>query len=175
MLEQLEIINAKTPKVGWGNLRIYAYHGHDEILKNNRVFFGDFRKRAYQFRVKKEELQAKPFDYLYFSKMSKFKLVDMYKKDKNANLIYSQWRGYLKCSNDQYFGAEETAAYQKDPQVNLVYAHTNGHATVEDLKRFAAADKSNEMLVPIHTEYRKNFKEYFGKLMILDDKCLFSI
>jgi len=91
-----------------------------------------------------------------------------------VSVIYSQWLGYLKCTNDQYFGAEEFAAYRSDPMVNLVYAHTSGHATVEDLKTFAKALKPKR-LIPVHTEFPENFEGLFENVQSISDGEKFSI
>ncbi len=83
--------------------------------------------------------------------MSRHKLIARYKRQKPVNVIYSQWQGYLKYTNDEYYGAEEISTLMKDPMVHWVYAHTSGHATVEDLQAFAKA-LNPKMLVPVHTE-----------------------
>ena len=67
--------------------------------------------------------------------MSRFKTMDYFKYFGPINLIYSQWLGYLKMTNEEYFGAEQVAAYQNDPLVNFTYAHTTGHATLDTLKK----------------------------------------
>jgi len=83
-------------------------------------------------------------------------------------VIYSQWLGYLQCSDADYYGAEAVASYQNDPQINFVYAHTSGHATVEDLKRFAEALQP-KVLVPVHTEYGSKFDCLFENVIDLRD------
>ena len=87
---------------------------------------------------------------------------------KDAAFIYSQWEGYLKCSNDEYYGAEEMSAFRNDPMVNWVYAHTSGHAIVEDLQAFAKA-LDPKMLVPVHTEQAQQFGKHFSNVVLLKD------
>lgn len=166
VLEQMKQISPHIPKMEWEEVAVYASHNMNEKLKSNPGYFGDFSKRMYSYRIKKEDLQAKPSQYLYLSKMSTFPIIELYKKDKPVNVIYSQWLGYLK--NKDYFGSVEMSAYQNDPQVNFVYAHTSGHATVEDLKKFAMA-LNPKMLVPIHTEHKDKFKEIFNNVIELSD------
>ena len=174
VLEQMKRVTPNVPAMEWDHVKIYADYSQDQALQHNSEFFGDFRKKAYQHRIEKEELTANPAQYLYFSKMSKFKIMELYKGEKPVNVIYSQWLGYLKCSDDAYFGAQEIAAYQHDPQVNFVYAHTSGHATLEDLKRFAGALKPKR-LIPIHTEYGVMFKEHFENVVNVEDREEYKI
>ncbi len=100
--------------------------------------------------------------------MSKSPIIELYKGDKAVNVIYSQWLGYLKCSNDECYGAEQIAAYQHDKQIKFVYAHTSGHATVEDLRGFAQA-MNPKQLVPIHTEHGDQFKKLFNNVFEIKD------
>jgi len=169
ILEQLKIITNNVPAVGWDNLKIYADYKHDLALKNNESITGDFRKRAYKYRIKKDEIINRPSDYLYLAKMSKFKLIDSFKTtdDKPVEVIYSQWLGYLN-QNDDYFGSEEISSYKTDKKVNFTYAHTSGHATIDDLKKFADA-LNPKKLIPIHTEYSREYSKYFNHVLELKD------
>lgn len=169
VLENIKAVSQSVPNVDWDHVCLYADYRPDQIVKNNLEYFGDFRKRAYVSRVTKEELQANPSDYLVISKMSKHKVMNLYKNfDSPVNVIYSQWLGYLNCSNDEYFGAEAVAEYREDTKVNFVYAHTSGHAVLGDLKRFAEAMKPKS-LIPIHTEYGAEFEDHFSNVMKLSD------
>lgn len=168
VLEQMRTVTGNVQRVGWDNIRVYADRNYDEVLKKNPELFSDFRRSAYQYRIQKEEMKANPGQYLYLSKMSKSSIIDLYKGKKTVNVIYSQWLGYLKCSNDECFGAEQIAAYQHDKQINYVYAHTSGHATTEDLKKFAAAINP-KILIPIHTEYGSMYKTVFKNVVEVKD------
>jgi len=57
---------------------------------------------------------------------------------------------------------------------DFVYAHTSGDADLEALKQFASALKP-KMLIPVHTEYRDDFKKCFDNVVVLDDKEEFLI
>lgn len=174
VLEQIKLVSGSVPAMDWDLVKVYASHSQDSKLSEHPDFFGDFRRRVYKYRVRREELQANPPGFLFFGKMSHFKIIDLYKGDKPVNVIYSQWLGYLSGSKDDYYGAEAISAYRKDPQVNFVYAHTSGHATVEDLQRFAGALKPN-MLVPVHTEYSKIFHELFQNVDPIEDGVSFFL
>ncbi|MFT5700929.1 MAG: ribonuclease J [Desulforhopalus sp.] len=170
VLEQIKAVSSSVPNVDWDHVRLYADYRPDQIVKNNLEYFGDFRKRAYASRVTKEELQENPSGYLVISKMSKHKVINLYRNfDQLVNVIYSQWLRYLNCSNDEYYGAEEISAYREDAEVNFVYAHTSGHAVLDDLKRFADAVKPKS-LVPIHTECANEYEYHFSSVIRVSDK-----
>lgn len=174
VLEQLKKVTDNVPAMDWENMRVYADYRQDRTVKDNQEFFGDFRKRVYNYRVRPEDLKANPAQYLYLAKTSMCRRVNSFKGEKPVNVIYSQWLGYLKCSNKEYFGAEDMAAYRQDRQIIFIYAHTSGHATVEDLQRFAGALKPR-MLVPIHTEHGEKFKEYFENVVEVQDGQIYYI
>lgn len=174
VLEQIKSVTANVPAMDWDLVKVYLSHSQHEKLKNNPDYFGDFRKRIYNHRVHKEELQAHPENYLFFGKMSHFRFINMYKKLISVNVIYSQWQGYLSCTNNDYFGAEEIAAFRNDPQITFTYAHTSGHATVQDLKRYAAAINP-EILVPMHTENACLYNELFSNVFLLQDNTEFNL
>jgi ribonuclease J len=174
VLEQLKLVSNSIPSMEWEQVKVYTSFSQDNKLKEHPEFFGDFRNRIYQQRVHKEELQANPDNYLFFGKMSHFKIINLYKNIKPVNVIYSQWLGYLSCSDDDYYGAEAITGYQDDPQVNFVYAHTSGHATVGDLQKFAKALRPKK-LVPIHTEIPQQFIDSFDSVQLLEDGCVLDI
>lgn len=176
VLEKVKLVSSSVPTMNWEDVRVYADCRPDEVMKENKEFFGDFRKDAYAHRILKEELKANPSKFVYLSKMSKFKVMDLYKdiNGKQANVIYSQWLGYLNCKNDEYFGAEAISDYRDDPDVNFVYAHTSGHSTLEDLQRFKNALQPT-VLIPIHTEHKTLYLNHFSNVMTLDDKQVFEV
>jgi ribonuclease J len=175
VLEKVKAVSQSVPNVDWDYVRLYADYRPDQIIKNNLEYFGDFRRKAYASRVTKEELQLNPSDYLVISKMSKHNVMNLYRKsDVPVNIIYSQWLGYLNCSNEEYYGAEALSMYRDDSKVNFVYTHTSGHAVLDDLKRFADA-VNPKLLVPIHTEFGDEYKKYFRNIKTLEDMKAFNI
>jgi len=169
VLEQLRQITQNTPAMDWPGIRVFAAHSQDERLKVNPDYFGDFRKRLYRYRVKREELHATPESFLYFGKMSSFRLIDEFESAAApVNVIYSQWLGYLDGSHPEYFGSDRISAYRNDPEVSFVYAHSSGHAPLKDLQKLAAALKP-KMLLPIHTEDAEGFRSNFENVTTLTD------
>jgi len=174
ILEQMKQVSSSVPSLEWDQVGLYATYSQDRTLQNNPDFFGDFRKRAYRHRVTKDDLQKAPADYLYIGKMSHHRIIDLYKIERKVNVIYSQWLGYLKCTNEEYFGAEEFAAYRRDPQVNFVYAHTSGHATIGNLQTLAATLRP-KCLVPVHTESAQTYEKNFENVLSLRDGLEFML
>jgi len=160
VLEQLKLVSDHVPAMEWDQVKVYASHSQDERLKANPGFFGDFRPRVYRHRVRKEELEADPAGFLFLGKMSSCRTIEHYASAAPVNIIYSQWLGYLDRPSDGYFGAQAMSDFRTDPRVNFVYAHTSGHATVQDLRRFAAALRPGR-LIPIHTEHARPSGSYF--------------
>jgi ribonuclease J len=169
VLEQLRQITENTPAMDWPEIRVFAAYSQDQKLKANPNYFGDFRKRLYRYRVKREELQANPEAFLYFGKISSFRLIHAFKNAAApVNVIYSQWLGYLDGTHADYFGSEEISAFRNDPEINFIYAHSSGHAPLQDLQKLAAA-LNPKMLVPIHTEDAEGFRSKFENVMTLND------
>jgi ribonuclease J len=174
VLEQLKLVSGHVPAMAWDLVKVYASYSQDKKLTDHPDFFGDFRKRLYKYRVRKEELRANPHNYLFLGKMSHYKIIDLYKTARPVSVIYSQWLAYLSYPDADYYGAEAIAAYRNDPQVNFVYAHTSGHATVEDLQAFAAALRPR-MLVPVHTMAPKKFQKLFQNVINMADGQKFNL
>lgn len=174
VLEQMNQVTRNVPDMSWNLVKVYTSNSQYQTMKDNVDYFGGFAKRVWDSRVKMDELEANPADYLFFAKMSHFKWLLRFKELGPLNLIYSQWLGYLEYSNEKYFGAEEVAALRDDSQVNFTYAHTSGHATLEDLKVYADAI-SPKVLVPIHTEFGEEYSGHFENVMTVDDDCPFDL
>jgi ribonuclease J len=169
VLEQLRQTTQNTPAMDWPEIRVFAAYSQDQKLKANPDYFGDFRTRLYRYRVKREELHATPEAFLYFGKMSSFRLINAFKNAAApVNVIYSQWLGYLDGTHADYFGSDEISAFRSDPEVNFIYAHSSGHAPLEDLQKLAAALKP-KMLIPIHTEDAEGFRGQFENVTTLTD------
>ena len=168
VLEKVRKKAPGVPGIGWENIRISDDKGQKITLARNPDYFGSFTRRAYKHLITDRELKAAPEQFLVLSKMSRHKMISQFKRNMPVNVIYSQWQGYLKCTNDEYFGAEEISTFRNDPMVNWVYAHTSGHATVKDLQTFAKA-LNPKMLVPVHTEHSTHFNNIFKNVEIYQD------
>src|ERR1039457_103296 len=169
VLEQVQMVSSRTPCVDRQEIRAYASGPQYEKLKGDPEYFGDFSKRLFRHRVMPEDLRETPEAFLYFGKMSSFRLID---KFKNAaapvNVIYSQWLGYLDGNHPEYVGSDRIATYRTDPGVDFIYAHTSGHAPLKDLQELAEA-LNPKMLIPIHTEHGEDFSHIFANVVTHND------
>ncbi len=175
VLEQLRQMTQNTPSMDWPEIRVFAAYSQDQKLKANPDYFGDFRKRLYRYRVTREELRATPESFLYFGKMSSFRLINAFKNAAApVNVIYSQWLGYLDGTHADYFGSDKIAALRSDTEINFIYAHSSGHAPLKDLQKLAAALRP-KMLVPIHTEDADGFRSQFENVTTFSDGEMFVL
>ena len=171
VLEQLKVVSDHVPNMTWKQVRVYIPHGQYQIVKHNKEYFGAFLQEIFrpQNRVTVEELNACPGKYLYVGRLSSAPIIKSRLGTEQTTIIYSQWLGYLEDENRLNNRDEEMSSLREDPRVRFIYAHTAGHAVTADLQAFAAALKP-EMLVPIHTEHRDEFKEHFGNVVELKDE-----
>lgn len=174
VLDRLKMVSKSVPNMEWEEVKVYLTNSQYQKLKANPAIFGDFQAKMFKERVKGEVLMGNPSAYMFLGKMSSFPIINKYKKLGKANVIYSQWMGYLKDPDFPFYGSRQMAGFQDDPMINFVYAHTSGHAILEDLKRFAMALNPTH-LVPVHTNHPDEYIQHFGNVLELTDKQVFAV
>ncbi len=174
VLEQMHQVTRNVPDMNWEQVRVYASNRQYQALKANPDYFGSFAHRIWGNRVTMDELNTDPANYLFWGKMSHYKWIRKFMEHAPLTLIYSQWQGYLKCSNAEYYGAQEIAAFKNDPRVKFIYAHTSGHATLTDLQSFAQA-LNPRALIPVHTEFAEDYPGHFDNVFPLKDDTPFEL
>lgn len=177
ILEKLQSVSKKIPHMSWGDVKVLRSFGkyyYDKISENANHFRG-FKSSIYANgnHIQLEEIAHEPSKY--FLKISPSfidRAINKLELD-NANIIYSQWLGYLK---EEFSDAKTVNMYQTlQDKYNWVYAHTSGHADLEALKKFATAINPKK-LIPIHTENKKDFSKYFDSVLVIDDnECMHVI
>src|ERR1035438_5232482 len=96
VLEQVQMVSSSSPCLERQEIRVYAKGSQYERLKADPDYFGDFCNRLFRRRVMPEDLRETPEAFLYFGKMSSFRLIDKFKSPvAPVNVIYSQWLRYL--------------------------------------------------------------------------------
>lgn len=174
ILEKLKIASNSIPNMSWSDVKVIKKFGGNyyEKLQSNKSYFGSFINDVFNHIVEADEIKSNPQNYLlkilpwYIEKL--LNLLNL----ENANIIYSQWLGYM---NNRYSDEKTVKLYKNlKEKYNFIYAHTSGHATLKDLQKFANA-LSPKKIIPIHTEYKKEFERYFDNVMILDDDESFDI
>jgi len=174
ILEKMSSVSTSIPTMDWKNVFVLKEYGgkYYEKIKKNRDYFDDFQYRLFSNVISLEDIQKEPSRY--YIKISPWHIDKLLKKldTPNANIIYSQWLGYLKSE----FSDEKTVSlYQKlQKNYNWVYAHTSGHADLESLKKFSDALRP-KVLIPMHTEHKDKFCQHFDNTIVLEDGMPFVI
>lgn len=174
VLEQMKMISDNIPSMEWENIKVYANYKQDQRMVENPDLFANFRKQVYKNRIKCEDIQKNPSNYLIIGKMSHFRFIEQFKGERPVGVIYSQWLGYLSDPDKKYYGSIQMKKYREDKNVNFVYAHTSGHATIDDLLLFAKA-LNPKKIVPIHTEYGDDFYKLFENVLRMKDGYEYSL
>ena len=174
ILEKMQIASSNIPNMNWDNVKVIKKFGgsYYKKLQDNKDYFNSFTSEVFNNIIEIDDIKDNPQNY--FLKISPWHIdkVLNYIAVDSSNIIYSQWLGYLK----EDFSDNDTVELFKNLQNNnnWVYAHTSGHADLKSLKIFASS-LSPKKLIPIHTEYKKDFSEHFDNVMILDDNESFDI
>jgi len=168
ILEKLKLVSNSIPNMSWENVQVIKNFGgsYYQKIKENKDFFKNFGTEVFKNTVELSSIKNNPDQY--FLKISPWHIDKVLGaiKIKEANIIYSQWLGYLKkdFSNDRTVDLFQNLK----EKYNWVYAHTGGHADLEALQKYASTIKA-KTLIPIHTEYKNEFKKYFDNVVVLDD------
>ena len=166
---------------------------HKATLKNHKMFICDnyqcdlleyintiSRSNLYKFNDADNIKDTKVYRYApnMLEKMKKYgfvmlvranpKFAKFLKMFENYAFIYSEWKGYLTGTNEDYKRIQDFV-----PE-NNIYLHTSGHATPEAIKE--VIDITNpKYVIPIHTEDKEKIKELTDKAVILEDNEEFII
>lgn len=174
ILEKLKIVSSNVPNMNWDDVRVIKKFGgsYYQKIKENEEYFQNFKYEIFNNIAEIEEIKADPSRY--FLKISPWhidKVLNVIEINK-ANIIYSQWLGYLQEEFSDIRSVELFENLKKNH--NWVYAHTSGHADLESLQKFATAINP-KTLIPIHTEYKEKFENYFENVAVLADNEVYDI
>ncbi len=160
---------------------------HKATLKNHKMFICDdyqcvlleyintiSRSNLYKFNDTNNIKGTKVYRYApnMLEKMEKYgfvmlvrsnaKFAKFLKMFENNAFIYSEWKGYLTGTNEEYKRIQDFV-----PKDNI-YLHTSGHATPEAIKEVINITNP-KYVIPIHTEDKEKIKELTDKALILED------
>lgn len=176
ILEKLKIVSSSIPNMSWDDVKVLRSFGkiYYDKISENPSHFGGFKSKIYDDgnHIQLDEIKLSPNKF--FIKMSPSfieKSIQKLEVD-NANIIYSQWLGYLK----EEFNNQKSIEILKrlEEKYNWVYAHTSGHADLEALQMFASSINPKK-LIPIHTEHKEEFENYFDNVAVLEDNEVYEI
>ncbi len=174
ILETMKIVSSKTPNIEWNNVKVIKKFGDSYYrkLQENKEYFKGFSSKIFDNIIEIDEIKDNPQNY--FLKVSPWhiqNILDEIKVD-SSNIIYSQWLGYTK---EEFSNTKTEDLFKKlKEKNNWIYAHTSGHADLPALQKFVSS-LSPKKLIPIHTEYKDKFKDYFENVLVLDDNESFDV
>ena len=161
ILDMVKKKSPNLPSIDWDGVLVFNHP--NQIGKIEGKEFNIFRKR-----VEMQSIGHKVFDqpenFVYFLRCPSIKLIDNLRKHGKINVIYSQWEGYLHEEHKTYC-TDRLNKLKNDNDIIFTSIHTSGHATLKELKELAVTLKPQK-IVPIHTEYPKEFKMEFEKVGI---------
>ena len=155
------------PQSWWDDVRLYVPFRQRLKIKEERLF--DEMKRHSANRVFPEDLPeignraVVLFRPPLMSDRGIGSVLD------GARLTYSMWEGYLEDDS-----SIRVVAWLDANGIPWETIHTSGHASVEDLKRLAAA-LSARRLVPIHSFETASFGEYFENVERQEDGIWWTV
>lgn len=173
ILRELSHFSRNTPTIAWNDIRVlskgWTAKSHYIKVKENPRFFEGFVHDLYKDGNVTTHKEMANDPGRYFIKASHHYIEGLIKElDCNhACVVYSQWKGYMAEEHNPV-GYRKLKSLEERTDVNFVYAHTSGHAGIEDLKCLAKA-LSPKILVPIHTEHKDKYEEYFENVKVLED------
>jgi len=139
--------------------------------KNFRIFFVSdrntrkiaYNNELYQFKYEKiteKEIKDNRENIIIRNSFNIRKKFEYLINPKDTQLVYSQWKGYLK--NEKKFWDRH--------EITPDFIHSSGHAYVSELAEFAKA-LNPKKIIPIHTFAPDKFREYFrDKVLLLRDR-----
>ncbi len=174
ILEKMKLVSTSIPNMSWSDVKVIKKFGgsYYQKLQENKEYFKDYTSKVFDNIVDINDIKSNPQNY--FLKVSPWhiqKILNVLELE-SVNIVYSQWLGYLKCEFSDTKTVELFQSLKENN--NWVYAHTSGHADLPALQKFASSLQPKK-LIPIHTEYKEEFGEYFDNVMMLDDDESFDI
>jgi len=152
----------RLPKTYWPRIRVaYSTAMIDRLEKAGRK---DIVEKHRTNRTQWTKIQEKPHEFVVLCRQSVFAPIKKYLNIQKSAWVYSMWTGYLERS----VSLKKMKHYFNGNGVEYHYIHSSGHARLSDLKRFVEAVKP-KITIPIHTYYPELFRNFFGKVKMVED------
>ncbi|NDV24440.1 MBL fold metallo-hydrolase [Desulfovibrio sp. JC022] len=178
ILRLAQQMSSNLPDISWDNMKVFSRNkpasGYYKRIKEHHEFFGNFKYDLYkkENELSLDDLRAAPSAYVL--KMSDYWLnyVKELLPNYSSTVIYSQWAGYLD-EGASYFN-ENAANLQKLENSKFELIHTSGHAVRDDLIKLVESIKPRTV-IPMHTEHKDMYTEYFKNVHILEDGEVYKL
>jgi ribonuclease J len=152
----------RLPKTYWPGIRVAFSAAIISRLENagKRDIVEKHLKNAIQW----PRINEKPQEFVVLCRQSVFAPIKKYLDVRKSVWVYSMWTGYLERSGS----LRSMKSYFDDQGAEYRYIHSGGHARLADLRQFVAAVKP-ETTIPIHTYHPELFRDFPGKVKIVED------
>ncbi|EGB13417.1 metallo-beta-lactamase family protein [Pseudodesulfovibrio mercurii] len=178
ILRLAQQLSANIPDINWDGMRVLSHNrpaaGYYRNVKEHAEFFGGFLQDLYNSgnELWVQNLVDSPSKYLI--KLSDYWLADILDRlpGISSTIIYSQWAGYLEEGTPQYNAKAASLKGRENSTFRLI--HTSGHAVREDLMRLVGSVEP-QTVIPLHTEHKNAYAEYFPNVHVLDDGEVFEL
>jgi ribonuclease J len=163
------------PQMNWESVRVFIanYYGKGDVYvgKINNSTLKHLLLDLGRAKIKPMDFPSLDQKALVLMRSSMIPAIEKIPCIKGSTMVYSQWQGYLKKNNTD---ARRFNDFVCKYDMHLEHVHTSGHATVDKLKKFAAAINPKH-IIPIHTERPQRFKEFFRDVKFLKDGERFDL
>lgn len=153
ILDRIQRKGITIPQYDWENVRVlFVKNRHTKKLADDKFLY-KFKKA----KIKYEEIDERRNELVVLDSYHVRQRLNAKKMLEGATLIYSQWYGYLK---------EEDFDFWEKAGANIVKVHSSGHVSPQDLEKFVNALSPNKV-IPVHTLSPGTFSELFGSKVII--------
>ncbi|MFA6636914.1 MAG: MBL fold metallo-hydrolase [Candidatus Omnitrophota bacterium] len=153
VLERIQREGITIPQYDWKDVRVFFVSGRhtSTLAKDNKLY------KFLKSKIEYEEISEKKNALVVLDSYHVRKSLARKEIVQGATLIYSQWDGYLKDEDIDFWNRQD---------VEIVKRHSSGHISPGDIQRFAGAVSSRKIL-PIHTLAPERFTDFFGSKAVL--------
>ena len=153
---------ARLPQADWPGIRVcypYFLARHFEKLGLKRILESHRMNGIRWTRINEIENRA-----VMLVRAGFIRELKKYLSLEGATWIYSMWPGYF----DRSRPLRILKTYLESQGVAYKYIHTSGHAKIADLKRLEDA-LAPKMVIPIHSFFPDQYKDYFQNVVPVKD------
>ena len=169
VLKSIETLHNRIPQMDWDSVRVFIanYRGKGDIYVA-KIADSEFRRLLPGL----SRAKLKPYDFsalkqkaIVLMRTTMIPAVAQIPGIKGSKLVYSLWDGYLKKDKPD---VKKFKAFINKYSLDLEHIHTSGHATVDKLQEYATAIAPRKV-IPIHTNFPKEYKAAFQNVLELED------
>jgi len=152
----------RLPKTYWPRIRVaYSKALIDRLANSGRR---DIVEKHKENGIRWPRINEKPSEYVVLCRQSAFAPIKKHLDIQKSAWVYSMWTGYLERSGS----LKSMKKYFDDQGGAYHYIHSSGHASLADLQRFVKAVNPG-IIIPIHTYHPELFRDFFGKVKMVED------